>query len=106
MKRKGGIFMTNIVNLNDAKTKKEIDQSEQWATERMDELFKVKKFKEMGKENDFVFQSLVFLGNGSQQLSLATTVLKDDSNVSPELKSELKSLQQQLQDFQEKLRTI
>lgn len=79
-------------------------ETEKWAAGRMDEMLLVDRFKEMGKEGDLVFQTLVFLGNGSHQLSLGTTILRDDKEIPVELKAELKGIQQQLHDYQDKLR--
>ena len=83
--------------------KKEFDA---WVDEREKELFKVEKFKELGKSDDYVYQALSFLGNGSWQLALASTLLRDEPKVSEELKLELKEIQRKLGDFQEKLRSI
>lgn len=92
--------------LNLRKENQPYEDTEKWANQRLDELLLVERFKEMGKENDPLFQTLVFLGNGSQQLSLATTILSNYKEFPTEIKVELKSIQQQLQDFQEKLRGL
>ncbi|MEK5069796.1 hypothetical protein [Sporosarcina sp. FSL K6-1508] len=80
------------------------EETEKWAAERLDEMLLVDRFKEMGKADDLVFQALVFLGNGSHQLSLGTTVLRGDEEIPAELKGELKDIQQRLHDYQGKLR--
>lgn len=77
---------------------------ENWVTERENELFEKEKFVSMGKGDDYNFQALAFVGKGSQQLSLATTVLRKLDEVPVELKEELKSIQHQLSNFSEKLR--
>ena len=74
------------------------------AEKMLNDVFEVEKFKRLGKENDLVFQALVFLGNSSHYLSLATTVLVRDEEVPVELKGVLKDVQQQVQVFQERLR--
>lgn len=70
------------------------------------ELFKVDTFEAIGKGDDYKFQALAFAGNGSHQLSLATTILSDLVEVPEELKAELKSIQNQLNDFKDKLREV
>lgn len=81
-------------------------ETEKWAETRLNQMLLVDRFKEMGKENDPIFQTLVFLGNGSHHLSLASTVLQHYDGLPTELKVELKSIQQQLNDFQEKIRSL
>lgn len=79
---------------------------EEFVSNVEDGLFKKDRFKEMGKENDLIFQSLVFLGEGSQKLSLVTTVLGHEENVPEELKDELKAIQQHVHNFKDKLRSL
>lgn len=85
---------------------KRYEENEKWAENRFNELLLVDRFKEMGKENDPIFQTLVFLGKGSEQLSLGTTILSNYKEFPTELKSELKAIQQQLHDFKDKLRGL
>lgn len=82
------------------------NQFDKWITERESDIFEVDKFNAMGKGEDYIFQALVFAGKGAQQLSIATTVMGGLSEVSEELKVELKSIQRQLDDFTEKLRNV
>lgn len=81
-------------------------QFEEWAEKRSREILRAEHFNKIGKGNDYIFQSLVFTGEASQRLSLATTVLSELKEVPDNLKTELKSIQQQVHDFQEKLRNV
>lgn len=78
---------------------------EEWAGRKLDELFEVERFKKLGKENDHVFQALVFLGEASQKLSIARTILKDN-NVAVDLvkMKEMLDMQQWVHDFSQYLR--
>ncbi|MGE6717867.1 hypothetical protein ACQKGD_10885 [Peribacillus frigoritolerans] len=79
---------------------------DKWVTERERVLFEKDKFDAIGKGNDYLFQALAHLGNGSHKLSIATTVMSELDEVPEDLKTELKGIQQQLHDFQDKLRNI
>ncbi|MGG3987319.1 hypothetical protein [Bacillus smithii] len=81
-------------------------QFDKWVDDRTKDLFQTEKFEAIGKGDDYVFQALVFAGNASEQLSLATTVLESLNEVPNKLKTELKSIQQQLHDFKDKLRGV
>jgi hypothetical protein len=81
-------------------------QFEQFVKECEQELFQTEKFQAIGKGEDYIFQSLAHLGEGSHKLSVATTLLSQLNEVPSELKEELKSIQQMLHDFKEKLRKI
>ena len=86
--------------------KKEVFDFDKWADEQSKRILRTEHFESIGKGNDYVFQSLVFTGEASQRLSLASTVLQDLSEVPEPLKAELHSIQNQLHDLQEKLRNI
>lgn len=79
---------------------------DQWVDTVEERMFMTAKFKELGKENDLIFQALTFTGEASQKLSIATTILARDAYVSDAMKTSLKDLQQQLHDFSELLRTV
>jgi hypothetical protein len=79
---------------------------DEWIKEAENKMFKVDQFKSIGKEDDFIFQSLVFLGHGSKNLSLSTTLLSEADEVPEELKRELKGIQEQLHEFREKIRLL
>lgn len=80
---------------------------EKWAEEKLNELFEVERFKEQGKENDHVFQALVFLGKASHQLSIARTILKNNNvAVDPVKMKEMLDMQQWVHDFSQYLRSI
>lgn len=69
-------------------------------------LFMKQQFKEQGISDDYITQALVFLGKSSQQLSLATTVLANDSYVSDAMKLMLKDIQQQVHQYCDLLRAV
>lgn len=84
----------------------EFEGFDEWVDDRLNEMFRVDHFKSIGKGEDYIFQSLVFTGEGSHLLSLATTILGDLEEVPEDLKVELKSIQGQLHEFQDKLRNV
>lgn len=80
---------------------------EEWAGRKLDELFEVDKFKKLGKENDHVFQTLVFLGEASQKLSIARTILKENNvAVDPVKMKEMLDMQTWVHDFSQYLRSL
>lgn len=77
----------------------------EWAGQKIDELFEVERFKKLNKENDYVFQALVFLGEASQKLSIARTILKDNNvAVDSEKMKEMLDMQTWVHDFSQYLR--
>jgi hypothetical protein len=82
------------------------NQFEQFVKECEKDIFQTEKFQAIGKGEDYIFQSLAHLGEGSHKLSVATTLLSQLNEVPTELKEELKSIQQTLHDFKEKLRKL
>ncbi|MBD7970339.1 hypothetical protein [Paenibacillus gallinarum] len=62
------------------------------------------KFKQLGVLDDYVYQSLVHMGNASHQLSWALTVL-EHTDVSNELQEEIRQVVTAIPKLQEKLRT-
>lgn len=82
-----------------------VDESnEDWAERKLDEIFLTEKFIEMGKADDLAFQSLVFLGKASAQLSYATTVLQDAGDIPEITKAELKDIQQRVHAIKTEIR--
>jgi hypothetical protein len=79
---------------------------ENFVKEQEKQLFKMERFEAIGKGDDYIFQALAFAGEASGQLSLATTILSDLDHVPNDLKEELKSIQNQLHDFRDRLRDI
>lgn len=55
----------------DVETRTKFDM---WVEERENELFEKEKFKELGKQDDYIFQTLVFMGRASQQMSIGFTI--------------------------------
>ncbi|WP_309260501.1 hypothetical protein [Bacillus cereus] len=63
-------------------------------------------FKLIGKEKDYIFQALAYMGQASSQMSWANTVLEDVNEVPKELKDAMIQVNQVIQDLQDKLRRI
>ncbi|HDR5271802.1 hypothetical protein E8M24_08465 [Bacillus thuringiensis] len=66
----------------------------------------LENLKAMGLENDYVFQALAYMGNASQFMSWANTVLELVEEVPEELKEEIKKVHSGIWEMQEKLREI
>ncbi|MED3026174.1 MULTISPECIES: hypothetical protein [Bacillus cereus group] len=66
----------------------------------------LENLKAMGLENDYVFQALAYMGNASQFMSWANTVLELVEEVPEELKEEIKKVHSGIWETQEKLREI
>ncbi|MDZ4533932.1 hypothetical protein ORM92_22860 [Bacillus cereus] len=64
----------------------------------------LENLKAMGLENDYVFQALAYMGNASQFMSWANTVLELVEEVPEELKEEIKKVHSGIWRMQEKLR--
>ncbi|WP_024634269.1 MULTISPECIES: hypothetical protein [Paenibacillus] len=60
-------------------------------------------FQQLGKQDDYIFQSLVHLGNASHHVSWGLTVL-EYTDVPVELKEEIRQLQRAVKNVQEQLR--
>lgn len=63
-------------------------------------------FKLIGKEKDYIFQALAYMGEASAQISWANTVLKDFDKAPKELKDQMIQVNQVIHDLQDKLRRI
>jgi hypothetical protein len=63
-------------------------------------------FKLIGKEKDYIFQALAYMGGATAQMSWANTVLEDVDKVPKELKNEMIQVNQIINDLQDKLRKI
>ncbi len=94
------------LQIQNEKVNKKKNQFDEWIKEQEKDLFQTEKFKAIGKDDDYVFQSLAFLGNGSKELSIATTILSDLNEVPSDLKDELKNIQEQIHYLMEKLRSL
>ncbi|AHJ87510.1 hypothetical protein Bp8pC_079 [Bacillus phage Bp8p-C] len=78
---------------------------EEWLHEVGYEMFRTEEFKAIGKENDYVFQALAFMGEASKNLSLATTVLSEEDSISADDKARIKAIQRYISSVQEKIRS-
>ena len=63
-------------------------------------------FKDMGKEEDYIFQALAYMGNASNQMAWANTVLDEDESVSKRIKDEMKQINVKISELQILLRGI
>lgn len=63
-------------------------------------------FKLIGKEKDYIFQALAYMGEASSQMSWANTVLEDINEVPKELKVAMLQVNKIINDLQDKLREI
>lgn len=87
-------------------TEKQKDEFDAWVNEREAELFKVDSFKKLGKEHDYFFQILCFMGKASEQMSLAFTLTEHINEFPPELANEFREVAIQYQELQEKVRNL
>lgn len=67
-------------------------------------IFQTDKFEALGKGDDYVFQALAFLGETTNNLALARTVIANEPSVPKDLKMKLKDYQQVLWELQDQLR--
>lgn len=67
---------------------------------------KLNNLKLIGKEDDYVFQALAYMGDASHFMSWANTVLELAEDVSEDLKQEIKNVHSEIWKMQEKLREI
>ena len=87
-------------------TKEEKEDFDKWVSEREHEIFEVDKFKKIGKENDYFFQVLSFMGHASQKMSLAFTLTDLIEDFPKELKEELREIACKYHELQDKVRDL
>lgn len=66
----------------------------------------LENLKAIGKENDYVFQALAYMGDASHFMSWANTVLEHVEEVPEELKEEIKKVHSGIWEMQERLRAV
>lgn len=78
-------------------------ESENWAEQKLNEVFEVDKFKAINKENNYIFQALSFMSEASQKLSIANTILKRDKTIvkNTDVINQLSELQNALHDLKD-----
>jgi len=64
----------------------------------------LENLKKIGKEDDYVFQALAYMGDASSKMSWANTVLELVEEVPEQLKRDIKKVHSGIYDMQEKLR--
>ncbi|MRC17294.1 hypothetical protein GH866_16920 [Bacillus thuringiensis] len=64
----------------------------------------LENLKKIGKEDDYLFQALAYMGDASSKMSWANTVLDLVEEVPEELKKEIKKVHSGIWRMQEKLR--
>ncbi|MEG0275309.1 MAG: hypothetical protein RR690_09275 [Longicatena sp.] len=83
--------------------KKDISESEKWAEKRLGEVLEKDDFKRIGREHDYIFQALAFMGKASYNMSLANTVIDGEKRVPEDLKKQMKFINQQIHQLQQEL---
>ncbi|PFJ07324.1 hypothetical protein COD67_00955 [Bacillus cereus] len=66
----------------------------------------LENLKVIGKEDDYVFQTLAYMGDASKFMSWANTVLECAEGIPDELKQEIKKVHAGIWEMQERLREI
>ncbi|USP56392.1 hypothetical protein J2N67_006641 (plasmid) [Bacillus thuringiensis] len=66
----------------------------------------LENLKAIGKEEDYVFQALAYMGNASHFMSWTNTVLELVEEVPEELKEEIKRVHSSIWVMQERLRSL
>ncbi|MFJ7552524.1 hypothetical protein ACIQXZ_01230 [Bacillus thuringiensis] len=66
----------------------------------------LENLKVIGKEEDYVFQALAYMGNASHFMSWTNTVLELVEEVPEELKEEIKRVHSSIWVMQERLRSL
>lgn len=87
----------------DVDTKTKFDM---WVEERENELFEKEKFKELGKQDDYIFQTLVFMGRASQQMSIGFTIADTLNEIPQSIKEEMRVLARRYHGLQEQIRNL
>lgn len=92
--------------MSDEEREEILRQSEAWGQQRLDEKFQKQQFIEIGKEDDYCFQVLVFLGEASGKLSLARTIANREKGrcINAESVTRLDDLQKELHRLVDDLR--
>ncbi len=86
-----------------------VEQNEavvKWMIERENTLFDVDNFKRLGKDNDFNFQVLVFMGRASQQMSLGYTIAYELDEIPQAIKSEMLEVATRYHELQSQIREL
>ncbi|WP_083390579.1 hypothetical protein [Cytobacillus oceanisediminis] len=87
----------------DVETKTKFDM---WVEERENELFEKEKFEELGKVDDYIFQTLVFMGRASQQMSIGFTIADTLNEIPQSIKEEMRDLARRYHGLQEQIRNL
>ncbi|AYF85064.1 hypothetical protein D7J84_28755 (plasmid) [Bacillus thuringiensis] len=90
----GVIHLTKVVN----------EEPVEFSDNVLDHRPNLANLKAIGKEDDYLFQALAYMGNVSQFMSWANTVLELVEEVPEELKKEIKKVHSGIWEMQEKLR--
>lgn len=62
--------------------------------------------KKLGKQDDFIFQAVAHMGNSSSLMSWANNCVEDVKVVPQDLKVEMKQINMQIHELQDRLREI
>ncbi|MBN8203889.1 hypothetical protein LG291_25080 (plasmid) [Cytobacillus firmus] len=77
-----------------------------WVEERENELFEKERFKELGKQEDYIFQTLVFMGRAFQQMSIGFTIADTLNEIPQSIKEEMRDLTRRYHGLQEQIRSL
>ncbi|EWG08422.1 hypothetical protein [Cytobacillus firmus] len=74
--------------------------------ERENDLFEKEKFRALGKQDDYIFQTLVFMGRASQQMSIGFTIADTLNEIPQSIKEEMRDLARRYHGLQEQIRNL
>ncbi|WNO29858.1 hypothetical protein [Bacillus phage SDFMU_Pbc] len=83
---------------------KEEQEFKEWLKEKKRVIFQTEAFRALGREDDYVYQALAFLGEASHNMAIASTVLRNESSVPKDLKKKIKNYQQAFWELEDQLR--
>ncbi|MEG7339142.1 hypothetical protein V6E27_10940 [Bacillus cereus] len=90
----GVIHLTKVVN----------EEPVEFSDNVLDHRPNLENLKAIGKEDDYLFQALAYMGNASKFMSWANTVLELVEEVPEQLKQDIKKVHSGIYEMQEKLR--
>lgn len=76
----------------------------QLANQRLYKQPNIENICALGKQEDYIFQALAYMGNASFQMAWASTVLSNDNKVSQEIMLEMNQINKNIEDLHKKLR--
>lgn len=74
--------------------------------EMENDLFEKEKFRALGKQDDYIFQTLVFMGRASQQMSLGFTIADSLEEIPKSIREEMRELARRYHELQDQIRSL